>query len=163
VWTLLYIHTHTTSYATWVTLESQLHNSGAVQSFPVSFSRASFSNHLFFIHISHIFCRLSFISQSLNLNPASELPIIKTYQFWWWRKPECPDETTDTWPAPKIPFIRCNVSSAASWDQTHTPHRHWLQACNSDTSDAPWTARPPPLRLWRSQAHMRKEVGWAWG
>jgi hypothetical protein len=35
------------------------------------------------------------------------------------------------------------VSSAASWDRTHTPHRHWLQACNSDKSDAPWTVRPP--------------------
>jgi hypothetical protein len=47
------------------------------------------------------------------------------------------------WSAPKIPFIRCNISSAASWDRTHTrPHRHWLQACESDTSDT-WTARPP--------------------
>jgi hypothetical protein len=63
--------------------------------------------------------------------------------FWWWREPEYPEETTGTWPAPKIPFIRCNISRAASWDRTHTPHRHWLQACESDTSDAPWTARPP--------------------
>jgi hypothetical protein len=63
--------------------------------------------------------------------------------FWWWRKPEYPEETTGTWPAPKIPIIRCNILSAASWDRTHTPHRHWLQACESDTSDAPWTARPP--------------------
>jgi hypothetical protein len=63
--------------------------------------------------------------------------------FWWWRKPECPEETTGMWSAPKIPFIRCNTSSAASWDRTHTPHRHWLQACESDTSEALWTARPP--------------------
>jgi hypothetical protein len=41
----LYIHTHTTGYATWVTLESRLHDSGADQSFPVSFSRALFSSH----------------------------------------------------------------------------------------------------------------------
>jgi hypothetical protein len=27
------------------------------------------------------------------------------------------------------PYIRCNISSAASWYRTHTPHRHWLQAC----------------------------------
>jgi hypothetical protein len=47
----LYMHTHTIGYATWVTLESRLHNSGADQSFPVSFNRASFSNRLFFIHI----------------------------------------------------------------------------------------------------------------
>jgi hypothetical protein len=64
--------------------------------------------------------------------------------FWWWRKPEGPEETTDTWPAPKIPFIRCNISSAASWDRTHTLHIHWLQACEWDTSNAPWTTRPPP-------------------
>jgi hypothetical protein len=63
--------------------------------------------------------------------------------FWRWRKLECPEETTSTWSAPKIPFIRCNMSSAASWSRTHTPHRHWLQACESDTSDTPWTARPP--------------------
>jgi hypothetical protein len=62
--------------------------------------------------------------------------------FWWWRKPECPEETIGTWSAPKIPFIRCNISSATSWDRTHTQHRHWLQACESDTSVAPWTARP---------------------
>jgi hypothetical protein len=24
--------------------------------------------------------------------------------FWWWRKPECPEETTDTWSALKIPL-----------------------------------------------------------
>jgi hypothetical protein len=29
--------------------------------------------------------------------------------FWWWRKPECPEESTRTWSAPKIPFIRCNL------------------------------------------------------
>jgi hypothetical protein len=58
------------------------------------------------------------------------------------RKPEYPEETTGTWPAPKIPFIRCYLSSAASWDRTHTPHRHWLQVCDSDTSVAPWTVRP---------------------
>jgi hypothetical protein len=40
--------THTTGCATWVTLESRLHNSGAHdQSLPVSFSRASFSSHIF--------------------------------------------------------------------------------------------------------------------
>jgi hypothetical protein len=40
--------------------------------------------------------------------------------FRWGRKPECPEETTGTWSAPKIPFIRCSISSAASWDRTHT-------------------------------------------
>jgi hypothetical protein len=69
------MHTHTTGYATWVTLDSQLHNSVADQKFPVSFSRASFSNNLFFIHILHIFSA-RFLS-SLDLNPPSELPIIK--------------------------------------------------------------------------------------
>jgi hypothetical protein len=69
------MHTHTTGYATWVTLESRLHNSGAGQSFPVSFNRASFSNHLFFIDISHIFSAR--VLSSLVLNPPSELPIIK--------------------------------------------------------------------------------------
>ena len=64
VWALSALHSHTTGCATWVTLESRLHNSSADQSFPVSFSRASFSNHLFFIHISHFFCPLSFISRS---------------------------------------------------------------------------------------------------
>jgi hypothetical protein len=40
----------------------------------VSFSWASFSNHVFFIHISHFSaCFLP----SLDLNPPSELPIIK--------------------------------------------------------------------------------------
>jgi hypothetical protein len=33
--------THITGYATWVTLESRIHNFGADQSFPVSFSLAS--------------------------------------------------------------------------------------------------------------------------
>jgi hypothetical protein len=56
--------THTTGYATWVTIVSRLHNSGADQSSPVSFSGASFSEHLFFIHIHFFFCQLSFISQS---------------------------------------------------------------------------------------------------
>jgi hypothetical protein len=35
--TVLYIHTPTTGYATWVTLESRLHKSGADRSFSVSF------------------------------------------------------------------------------------------------------------------------------
>jgi hypothetical protein len=50
-----------------------------------------------------------------------QLPIITIGPFRWWRKPECPEETTGTWSAPKIPFIRCNLSSAASWNPTHTP------------------------------------------
>jgi hypothetical protein len=79
--------------------------------------------------------------------------------FWWWRKPECLEETTDTWPAPKISFIRCNISSAASWNRTHTPHRHRLQACESDTSVAPWTAQPPRTPYhWLGDDHQHRLV-----
>jgi hypothetical protein len=68
----LYIHTHTTGYATWVTLESRLHNSGENQSFPVSFSWASFSSHYFILH----FFSARFLS-FIDLNRPSEFPIIK--------------------------------------------------------------------------------------
>jgi hypothetical protein len=60
VWALSALHLHTTGYATWVTLESRLHNTGAHDH--------SVGLHppviLLFIHISHFFCPLSFISQS---------------------------------------------------------------------------------------------------
>jgi hypothetical protein len=49
--------THTTGCATWVTLESRLHNSGAHdQSLPVSFSRAPFSS-LFFFFLHSFFTK----------------------------------------------------------------------------------------------------------
>jgi hypothetical protein len=58
-------------------------------------SRASFSNHLFFIHISHIFCPLSFISRS----KSSLWTIVKTFSIFdggWnrsaWRKPPVRDQ-----------------------------------------------------------------------
>jgi hypothetical protein len=33
--------------------------------------------------------------------------------------------------------VQLILSSAESWDQTHTLHRLWLQGCKSNTSDAP--------------------------
>jgi hypothetical protein len=50
-----------------------------------------------------------------------------------------------------------NASASKHHSEPHTrlvasmiPHRHLLQAGNSDTSDAPWTARPPrtPSTVW---------------
>jgi hypothetical protein len=68
--------THTFGCATWVTLESRIHNSGAHdQSSLVSFSRASFSSR-FFLHSYFTFFSARFLS-SLDLNSPSELPIIK--------------------------------------------------------------------------------------
>jgi hypothetical protein len=66
VWALsAYMHTHTTGYATWVTLESRLHNSGADQSFS-SVIQSGFILQSFILHsyFTHIFCLLSFISRS---------------------------------------------------------------------------------------------------
>jgi hypothetical protein len=74
-----YIHTHTTGYATWVTLESLLHNSDADQSFPVSFSRASFS--IYSSLIFHMFfCLLSFISRSKS---SLWTPNYQAYQYFF--------------------------------------------------------------------------------
>jgi hypothetical protein len=57
------LHSHT--HATWVKLESRLHNSGAHdQSLPVSFSRASFSNH-FFLHSYFTFFLPTFFHLSI--------------------------------------------------------------------------------------------------
>jgi hypothetical protein len=98
VWALSDLHSHS-HYATWETLESQWHNSDANQSFPVKFSQASFSNHFFFIHISLFFCLLSFISWSKSSlwTPNHQAYQDFFFQFWWWRKPECPEETTAMW------------------------------------------------------------------
>jgi hypothetical protein len=35
----------------------------------------------------------------------------------------------------------------AGIEPTRTPHRHWLQAGKSDTSDVPWTTRPPRVKI----------------
>jgi hypothetical protein len=55
----------------------------------------------------------------------------------------------------KNPFytVQHILSSAANWDRTHAPHRHWLQACDSDTSVAPWTVQPPrtPFKVYICQ------------
>jgi hypothetical protein len=75
---VLYIHTHTTGYATWVTLESRRHNSGADQSFPISLSCASFSSYFFFIHISLFSARCL---SSPDLNPPSELQLSSVARF----------------------------------------------------------------------------------
>jgi hypothetical protein len=69
--------TFTTGYASWVTLESRLHNTRAHdQSLPVSFSRASISSYFYCSFILHIFFSARFLS-SLDLNPPSDFPIIK--------------------------------------------------------------------------------------
>jgi hypothetical protein len=101
VWALSTLHSHSHYWLCYLgnTRVTSTH-SGADQSFPISFSRASFSSHFFFI-------------------------------------------------------------SAANWDRTHTPHRHWLQACKSDTSDAPWTTRPvPPYQLWFNVRECKGKSSW---
>jgi hypothetical protein len=86
----------------------------------------------FLFFMIHIF-PARFIS-SLDLNP-SEHPIIRLIKIIF--NFDCGgNRSARRKPAVRDPFIRCHLSSAASWDRTHTPHRHLLQACKSDTSDA---------------------------
>jgi hypothetical protein len=68
VWALSALLSHTTGYATWVTLESRLHNIGAHdQSLPVSFSRASFSSH-FIVHSYFKFFLPAFFHLSIQMH-----------------------------------------------------------------------------------------------
>jgi hypothetical protein len=82
--------------------------------------------------------------------------------FWWWRKPECPEETTGTSSAPKTAFLYgATYLVPRTGIEPTRPHRHWLQACESDTSDAPWTTRPPRtpyyLNLWNKTLLLKKQ------
>jgi hypothetical protein len=145
VWALSPLHSHSHYWLCYLGNTRVTATQIWYQSVVSSFIQPGFILQSFFLHSYFTFFSARFLS-SLDLNPPSELPImklIKVLQFWRWRKLKCPEETTGTWSAPKIPFIRCNIYSAARWDRTHTPHRHWLQACKSDTADAPWTTRPP--------------------
>jgi hypothetical protein len=140
--------THTTGCATWVTLVVTRVTATQFwcQSVISSVIQSGFILQSFIFH-SYFTFSARFLS-SLNLNSPSELPIIKAYHYLFnfdggenrsaRRKPPVRD------PRRKSLFYGA-TSSAASWDGTHTPHRHWLQVCKSDTSDAPWTTRPPRI------------------
>jgi hypothetical protein len=90
IWVLLYfyrvsskhfifIHIYNTGYATWVTLESRQHNSGVDQSFPV-FVQSGFILQSFFLHSYFNFISACFLT-SLDLNPPSELPLLKIFSI----------------------------------------------------------------------------------
>jgi hypothetical protein len=95
-------------------------------------------------YFTFFFCPLSFISRSKY---SLWTPNYQAYQDLFnfdggrnrsaRRKPPVRDSRR------KSLFWRCNLSSAASWNRTHAPHRHWLQACKSDTPVAPWITGPP--------------------
>jgi hypothetical protein len=92
-----------------------------------SFIRSGFILPPYFLHSYFtFFLPAFFISQSISSLWTANYQAYHDFffQFWWWRKPKCSEETTGTWFMLRIP-LRCNIPSVAQ-----TP---WLQACKSDT------------------------------
>jgi hypothetical protein len=99
VWALSTLHSHSHYWLCYL----GNHSHGYTILVPIShFQCHSVGLHSPVIYSSFIsiFFSTRFLS-SLDLNPLSELPIIKLIKicsiFLWWRKPECPEETTGTW------------------------------------------------------------------
>jgi hypothetical protein len=94
--------TFTTLAKVRVTLESVQLNSGAYQSFPV-FIESGFIFQPCFLHSYFTFVRPAFFHLSILILPLnSQLSSLsRLFKFWWWRKPECPEETTGFHIVPK--------------------------------------------------------------